>query len=60
MAEVVQVKQNSKSLMPDGLEEQMTRQEMADLFALLSLEHPPGTPANSIIRGTPGALHPSK
>jgi hypothetical protein len=45
--------------MPEGLEEQMTMQEMADLFALLSLENPAGTPENRVIAGTPDGLHAS-
>jgi hypothetical protein len=43
--------------MPEGLEEQMTRQEMADLFALLSLQSPPDAKENTTISGTPESLH---
>lgn len=49
--------QDKKSLMPEGIESQMTPQEMADLFALLSLEKAPGTQDNSTISGTPDKLH---
>ncbi len=49
--------QDKKSLMPEGIESQMTPQEMADLFALLSLEKAPGTQDNSTISGTPEKLH---
>jgi putative heme-binding domain-containing protein len=49
--------QDKKSLMPEGIESQMTPQEMADLFALLSLEKTPGTQDNSTISGTPDKLH---
>lgn len=55
--EIEEIKQNEKSLMPEGIEEQMTRQEMADLFALLSLEGPYDSEKNSTISGTPPNLH---
>jgi len=56
-AEIAEFRQDTKSLMPEGLENQMTPQEMADLFALLTLEKPPGTPDNGTISGTPLYLH---
>lgn len=56
-AMIDEVKQNPQSLMPEGLEQQMTRAELADLFALLTLEQPPGTRENSTISGTPQQLH---
>jgi len=59
MDTVEELRDNDQSLMPEGLEEQMTMQEMADLFALLSLENPPGTPGNRVIAGTPDGLHVS-
>ncbi|MFM8399297.1 MAG: hypothetical protein ACKOAH_15850 [Pirellula sp.] len=43
--------------MPEGIESQMTPQEMADLFALLSLEKAPESSDNSTISGTPEKLH---
>lgn len=52
--------QTGLSLMPEGLETQMTNQELVDLFALLTLESPPGTSGNRIIAGTPKPLHESK
>ncbi len=52
-----EMKQNEKSLMPEGIEEQMTRQEAADLFALLSLEGPYDAEKNNTIMGTPPNLH---
>lgn len=55
--EIEEIRQNVQSLMPEGIEEQMTRQEIADLFALLSLEQPPGSPENRTIVGTPEGLH---
>jgi putative heme-binding domain-containing protein len=57
--EVQELRQNAQSLMPEGLEEQMTRQEMADLFALLSLQSPPDAKENTTISGTPESLHTS-
>lgn len=55
--EADEIRDNDQSLMPEGLETQMTRQEMADLFALLSLEQPPETSAAQVIAGTPDGLH---
>ncbi|MDZ4850900.1 MAG: PVC-type heme-binding CxxCH protein [Pirellulaceae bacterium] len=56
-SEIEEMKQNEKSLMPEGLEEQMTRQEMADLFALLSIEGPIDRPEKTVLSGTPKNLH---
>ena len=55
--EVEEICDNQHSLMPEGLEAQMTQQEMADLFALLSLEQPPEAADNQVIAGTPERLH---
>ncbi len=55
--EIEAIQDNQQSLMPEGLEEQMTPQEMADLFALLSLENPPSADDNRVIAGTPQGLH---
>jgi putative heme-binding domain-containing protein len=55
--EIEEIQQNVQSMMPEGLEEQMTRQELADLFALLTLEHPPEQTDNRVIAGTPEGLH---
>ena len=55
--EADEIRDNDQSLMPEGLETQMTRQEMADLFALLSLEQPPETSAAQVIAGPPDGLH---
>jgi putative heme-binding domain-containing protein len=55
--EIEEAKVSSKSLMPEGLESQMTAQELADLFALLTLEKTPGTQPNSLIPETPTTLH---
>jgi putative heme-binding domain-containing protein len=55
--EIAEFRQDTKSLMPEGIENQMTPQEVADLFALLTLEKPPGTPDNGTISGTPPYLH---
>ena len=57
MEDVEEIHDNEHSLMPEGLEEQMTQQEMADLFALLSLEQPPEAADNQVIAGTPAQLH---
>ena len=55
--EIEEAKVSPKSLMPEGLETQMTPQEIADLFALLTLEKVPGTSPNSLIPETPASLH---
>ena len=57
MDEADEIRDNDQSLMPEGLETQMTRQEMADLFALLSLEQSPETAGSQVIAGTPEGLH---
>lgn len=54
--EIDDFKVDSKSLMPEGLETQMSDQELADLFALLALEKAPGAKENAIIPGTPAKL----
>jgi putative membrane-bound dehydrogenase-like protein len=41
------------SLMPEGLERQLTPQELADLFAFLSLDKPPGDPEAKRLSGAP-------
>ncbi len=59
-SEIEEFRQDTKSLMPEGIESQMTPQEAADLFALLTLEKAPGTKGNTIISGTPQYLHRGK
>jgi len=44
------------SLMPEGLEKQLPPRDLADLFAFLVLDRPPGNPAASLISGTPETL----
>lgn len=55
--DIEQIKVSDKSLMPDGLEQQMNEQELLDLFAYLSLAKPLSAPENSTIPGTPEKLH---
>jgi putative membrane-bound dehydrogenase-like protein len=52
-AEVDEVSTSKLSYMPEGLERQMTPQEIADLFALITLDRPPGDPKARRIPGTP-------
>ena len=52
--------QDKKSLMPEGIENQLSPQELFDLFALLTLEKPPESKENTILSGTPEDLHRSK
>ena len=54
--DIEQIKVSDKSLMPDGLEQQMNEQELLDLFAYLSLAKPLSAPENSTIPGTPEKL----
>jgi putative heme-binding domain-containing protein len=44
------------SLMPEGLEKQLTPKQLADLFAFLSLDKPPSDPTAVPITGTPASL----
>ena len=41
------------SMMPEELEKQLTPQQLADLFAYLSLDKPPGDPTARILGGAP-------
>ena len=54
--DIEQIKVSEKSLMPDGLEEQMTEQEFIDLCALLCLVKSPTEADNELISGTPSNL----
>ncbi len=54
--DIEQIKISSKSLMPDGLEEQMTEQEFIDLCAFLCLLKAPTEADNELIPGTPANL----
>ena len=56
-ADIEAVQKSPQSLMPEGVEGQMTPQEVADLFALLSLQQLPGAQENEVIAGTPAGLH---
>ncbi|HKA56039.1 MAG TPA: hypothetical protein VKJ47_20495, partial [Candidatus Binatia bacterium] len=48
------------SLMPEGIEKQLKPQEIADLFAFLTLDKPPSDPTAKRIPGTPKGLHARK
>lgn len=54
--DIDQIKESDKSLMPDGLEQQMNEQELLDLFAYLSLTKPLSAEENGTIPGTPEKL----
>jgi putative heme-binding domain-containing protein len=58
--DVEEVTISKVSLMPEGVEQQLKPQEIADLFAFLTLEHPPGQGPDRVITGTPPALHGKK
>jgi len=51
--DVEQVTTSPLSYMPEDVERQLSSQEIADLFALLVLDRPPGDPAARKIPGTP-------
>lgn len=55
--DIEQLKISEKSLMPEGLELQLSQQELTDLFALLCLVKAPGTVDNETILGTPDSLN---
>jgi hypothetical protein len=42
------------SMMPEGIENLMGRRDLADLFAFLALDRPPGDPMARPIPGAPG------
>ena len=44
------------SLMPEGLEGQVTPKELADLFAYITLDKPPGDPTARPLPGTPRGI----
>lgn len=55
-ADVEARKLSELSLMPEGLETQLTPREMADLFAYITLDRPPTDPKARPIPGTPPGL----
>jgi putative heme-binding domain-containing protein len=52
-SDIEEVKSSTKSLMPEGLESQLTEQELFDLFAYLCLLKPLDAADNELIPGTP-------
>ncbi|HEV3203184.1 MAG TPA: hypothetical protein VGY77_02320, partial [Gemmataceae bacterium] len=52
-SEIEQMIVSKVSLMPEGLEKQLQPQEIADLFAFLTLDKPPRDPTAKKIPGTP-------
>jgi putative heme-binding domain-containing protein len=51
--DVEEIATSSISLMPEDIENQLTPQEIADLFAYLALDKPPGDPAARRLPGAP-------
>jgi putative heme-binding domain-containing protein len=51
--EVEEKKTADISLMPEDVEKQLTPQEVADLFAFLALDRPPGDPSARLLPGAP-------
>ena len=54
--EVKSTRTSKLSMMPEGIEDLLDRRELADLFAFLALDRPPGDPQARPIPGAPGAL----
>ncbi|MDA1049648.1 MAG: c-type cytochrome [Planctomycetota bacterium] len=54
--EVDEIAISKLSLMPEGLEKQLPPEQLADLFAFLSLDQPPDNPNAVPIAGTPPQL----
>ena len=54
-AQVEELKRSPLSLMPENLETLVTPQELAYLFAYISLDRPPGDPKAKLL---PGATEP--
>jgi putative heme-binding domain-containing protein len=52
--DVVYAAVSNLSMMPEGIEKLMGRQELADLFAFLALDRPPDDPLARPIPGAPG------
>jgi putative heme-binding domain-containing protein len=57
--EVKYTRTSKLSMMPEGIETILDRKELADLFAFLALDHPPGDPRARPIPGAPGANPPA-
>ena len=53
---VEESKLGALSLMPEGLEGQISPRELADLFAYITLDRPPGDPAARPLPGTPRGI----
>jgi putative heme-binding domain-containing protein len=51
--QIDQRKTSEISLMPEDVEKQLTPQEIADLFAFLALDKPPGDPTARLLPGAP-------
>lgn len=51
--QIEELKKSPLSLMPENLETSVTPQELADLFAYLSLDRPPGDPKAKLLPGAP-------
>ena len=54
--QIEEVTQSALSLMPEGMEGQLKAQEVADLFAFLTLDRPPADPKAAPIPGTPPGI----
>jgi putative heme-binding domain-containing protein len=55
-SDVEESKLSPLSMMPEGLEAQITPKELADLFAYITLDKPPGDPTAQPLPGTPRGI----
>ncbi|QDU37984.1 Cytochrome c [Maioricimonas rarisocia] len=51
--EIEEYRVSNVSMMPEGIEKQLTPQELADLFAYLALDGPPDDPKAKLLPGAP-------
>ena len=59
-ARLEEMKTSPLSLIPEDVEAQLTPQEIADLFAYLALDRPPGDPGAKLLPGAPKARAESR
>jgi hypothetical protein len=48
------------SMMPEGIENVLTKRQLADLFAFLAFDKPPDDPGAQLIPGAPAVALPTR